>query len=154
MYTFPCTPPFSLSLSLLNSHILKLTSCNISLLINTPISVMLFIHFSINFAMSIKKQSINIFQLKWLLKLQNNKCTLYLCAPQVKLLNDFCQSYTPIPTRLFGEMFYTSAHMYTMRQKKYQPTFSCHFFPNYKAPLVKSCVIYTCLCTYNTHQVK
>jgi hypothetical protein len=80
----------SLSLSLLNSHILKLTSCNISLLINTPISVMLFIHFSINFAMSIKKQSINIFQLKWLLKLQNNKCTLYLCAPQVKLLNDFC----------------------------------------------------------------
>jgi len=37
-----------------------------------------------------------------------------LCASQVKLLNDFCYSYTPIPTGLFWEMFYTSAHMYTM----------------------------------------
>jgi hypothetical protein len=104
----------SLSLSLLNSHISKLTSCNFSPLINTPISVMIFTHFSINLAMSIKKQPIYIYQLKWLLKLKINKCTLYLCASQVKLLNDFCYSYTPMPTRLFGEIFYTSAHMYTM----------------------------------------
>ena len=167
MYTFPCTPPFSLSLSLLNSHISKLTSCNFSPLINTPISVMIFTHFSINLAMSIKKQPINIYQLRWLLKLKINKCTLYLCASQVKLLNDFCYSYTPIPTRFFWEMFYTSAHIYTMHQKKYQPSFSFHFLPHYMqntinggwegnlcVPLVKSCVIHTCLCTYNTLQVK
>ena len=80
----------SLSLSLLNSHLSKLNSCNFSPLINTTFSVMFFTHISINFAMSIKKQPINTFQLKWLLKLKNNKCTLYLCAPQVKLLNDFC----------------------------------------------------------------
>ena len=91
-------PLFSLSLFLLNSNISKLTSCNFSPLINTTISVMIFTHFSINLSMSIKKQPINIFQLKWLLKL-NNKCTLYLCASQVILLNDFCYSYTPIPTR-------------------------------------------------------
>ena len=73
---FHVQPPFFLSLSLslslslflLYSHISKLT--NFSPLINTPISVMIFIHFSINLAMSIKKQPINIFQLKWLLKLK------------------------------------------------------------------------------------
>jgi hypothetical protein len=67
----------SLSLSLLNSHLSKLNSCNCSL-INTPFSVMFFTHISINFAMSIKKQPINTFQLKWLLKLKNNKCTIWI----------------------------------------------------------------------------
>jgi uncharacterized membrane protein len=51
-------------------------------------------------------------------KIKKNKCTLYLCASQVKLLNDFCYSYTPIPTRFLGEIFYTSAHMHTMHYKR------------------------------------
>ena len=37
-------------------------------------------------------------------KIKQNKCTLYLCASQVKLLNDFCYSYTPIPIHLFEEI--------------------------------------------------
>ena len=69
----------SLSLFLLNSHISKLTSCNFSPVINTPISVMIFTHFSINLAMSIKKQPINIFQLKWLLKLKKINVH-YICV--------------------------------------------------------------------------
>ena len=78
---FHVQPPFFLFLSLflLNSHISKLTSCNFSPLINTPISVMIFTHFSINLAMSIKKQPINIFQLKWLLKLKKINVH-YICV--------------------------------------------------------------------------
>ena len=64
---------------------------------------MIFTHFSINLAMSIKKQPINIFQLKWLLKLKINKCTLYLCASQVKLLNDFCYLIHPCPPVFLGK---------------------------------------------------
>jgi hypothetical protein len=38
-----------------------------------------------------------------------------LCASPVKLLDDFCYSYTPIPTRLFGEI--VGAYVYNALEK-------------------------------------
>ena len=43
------------------------------------ISVMIFTHFSINLAMSIKMQPINIFQLRWLLKLKKYMYIIFVC---------------------------------------------------------------------------
>ena len=68
----------SLSLFLLNSHISKLTSCNLSPLINTPISVKIFTQFSVNLAMSIKKQPYQHISAKMAFKIKIN--VHYICV--------------------------------------------------------------------------
>ena len=77
---------------------------------------MIFTHFSINLAMSIKSNlSTYIISVKMAFEIKKNKCTLYLCASQVKLLNDFCYSYTPI--LFLGNFLHLGAYVYNALKK-------------------------------------
>ena len=63
--------------------------------------------------MSIEKQPYNIFQLKWLLKL--NKCTFYLCASTLKWL--LLLLYTHPHPSFLGNFLHLGPYVYSAFEK-------------------------------------
>jgi hypothetical protein len=78
---------------------------------------MIFTLFSINLAMSIKKQPINIFQLKWLLKLKKIMYIIFVCFTSKTLKWLLLLLYTHPHPSFFGK-FSTSRRIYIQCIKK------------------------------------